>query len=120
MDIDAINDNIEELESSSTTFENAQELAILYIVRDHLQNSQIRNDNDEIKEEYEDILPRYRQYVDLKRRYQLGEVQDKEIHKSIKCVCKEIYEFIHTLYSCTDMPKERQYIRDMIGKLNDL
>lgn len=37
MDIRVIEDEIEQLEQAETSFENCNELAILYTVRDHLQ-----------------------------------------------------------------------------------
>lgn len=120
MDIDIILDNIDYLENSDTNAENVKELAMLYIVRDNLKNSNLRVGNDDINDEFKDILPQYREYVEIKRRYQLGEVPDTLVKSSIKRVCKEIYEFISTLYCCTDMPAERRCIDELICKLRKL
>ena len=53
----------------------------------------------------------------MKRKYQMGEIAEAAIEKQIKVVCKEISEFIRTLYSATDMPIEREYIKKMIDGL---
>lgn len=120
MDITAIEDNIKELESESTTVDNVKELAFLYIVHDHLKKENLRVGSDDIHDEFEDILPEYRKYVEIKRKYQLGEISEMEIKRSIKRVCKEVYEFIHTLYYCTDMPAERECIDSLLLKLRTL
>lgn len=120
MDLMAIQDNIQELENDDTSVENVKELALLYIVRDNLQKSLEQTGNDKIIEEYTDILPQYHRYVEIKREYQLGNISQKAVETAIKKVCKEIQEFIHTMYSCTDMPKERTYIKEMIEKLQDM
>jgi len=109
MDIRDINRTILELENDSTTFENCEKLAHLYIVRDNFTQSEL-----------DDILPQYIKYTDIKRRYQLGEVSEKLVEKQVKLVCKEISEFIHALYSGTDMPIEREYMKEMINGLQNL
>ncbi len=120
MDITAIEDNIRKLENTATTVDNVRELAFLYIVHDHLKNQNLRVGSDIINDEFEDILPEYRKYVEIKRKYQLGELPEIEVKRSIKRVCKEVYEFIHTLYCCTDMPAERDCIDNLLAKLNKL
>lgn len=113
MDIKDINRTIQELKEDSTTFENCERLAHLYIVREHLFTN-------EVQKEFNDILPQYNKYVDMKRKYQLGELSEQAIEKQIKVVCKEISEFVHTLYSSTDMPIEREYIKKMVNGLQTL
>ena len=54
MDIKDINRTIAELEQDSTTFENCEKLASLYIVRDKFS-----------QEEVDDILPQYLKYMDI-------------------------------------------------------
>ena len=110
MDIKDINRTIDELEKDSTTFENCEKLASLYIVRDKF-NTQT---------EFDDILPQYTKYTDIKRRYQLGEVSEKLVEKQTKMVCKEISEFIRSLYSSTDIPEERTILKNMINGLQNL
>ena len=111
MDIKDINRTIQELKEDSTTFENCERLAHLYIVKEHMNNAE---------EEYEDILPQYVKYMGMKRKYQLGEIAEPAIEKQIKAVCKEISEFIHTLYTSTDMPSEREMIKSMVSGLQNL
>jgi len=113
MDIKDINRTIQELKEDSTTFENCERLAHLYIVREHL----FTND---VQKEFNDILPQYVKYTEMKRKYQLGEISERAIEKQIKAVCKEISEFIHTLYTSTDMPSEREMIKSMINGLQNL
>jgi len=109
MNIKDINRTISELEKDSTTFENCEKLASLYIVRDNIGNDEI-----------EDILPQYIKYVDIKRRYQLGEVSEKLVEKQIKLVCKEILEFLYQLYSSTELPEERNIFKNMVMGLQNL
>ena len=109
MNTDMLNTMIKELEREETTLSNIRNLASLYIVRDHL-NSLVSNT---VEQELNDILPSYRNYVDIKTRYQRHEVSDEFICMALRSVCKEIAEFIHTLYSCTDMPEERNLIKKM-------
>jgi len=113
MDIKDINRTIQELKEDSTTFENCERLAHLYIVREHL----FTND---VQKEFNDILPQYVKYTEMKRKYQLGEISERAIEKQIKAVCKEISEFIYTLYTSTDMPSEREIIKSMISGLQTI
>ena len=110
MDIEAIYNAIDELENSDTTVENVSELASLYIVKQNLL-SKITTDTEK---ELNDILPNYRIYVDIKRKYQLGQTSESDVIHSIKTVCKELQEFLCTLYCSTDMNKERLCIRSML------
>lgn len=110
MNITDINRTIAELEEDSTTFENCEKLASLYIVRDKFNTS----------DELDDILPQYRKYTDMKRRYQLGEVSEKTVEKQTKIVCREISEFLHQFYSSTDLPEERNIFKSMINALQNI
>ena len=113
MQLSDIYRTISELENDSTTFENCEKLASLYIVRDQFGK-------DKIQEELDDILPQYRKYVDIKCRYQHGEISENAVENQIKMVCKEVSEFIRTLYTGTDMPVEREYIKNMLKSLQNL
>lgn len=113
MDVVAIEEAIEELENSETTVDNIKELSALYICRDHLMLS----NHDAVESELEDIFPYYRKYRDIKRRYQLRQTNESEVAEGIKAVCRELTEFVETLYSGTDMNKERICIRKMLEKL---
>lgn len=122
MDIQEIINTIEQLENSATTYDNCFKLASLYTIKDNYDRQQVNEDkiSDDVEQEYSDILPQYIEYVDIKRRYQLGELSEKAVETQIKKVCDEISEFIHTLYTCTDMPIEREYIKNMLGGLQNL
>lgn len=109
MDIYAINEAIATLENSETTLENISDLANLYIVKNSLQSS--------TENELNDILPAYAEYIHIKKQYQMHEISEGAVIKSLKYVCVEIREFLHALYQCTDMGRERKCIRDMINTL---
>lgn len=113
LNLTEINNTIEELEHGNTTYDSCIKLAALYTVRDKLNT-------DTVIEEYHDILPQYQHYVSVKRKYQLGELTDKAIIHSIDSVCQELFEFIQTMYSCTDTDIERTAIKAMINRLNAL
>lgn len=113
MNIADINRTIKELEDDSTTFENCGKLASLYIVRDKFSKDKVQNELD-------DILPQYQKYVEIKRKFQFGELSEKAVENQIKAVCKEVSEFIKTLYTGTDMPIEREYIKNMLNSLQKL
>ena len=111
MDIYAIQGTIKELENGKTTLENIEYLAHLYTVRDALSNSV------DVENEYNDILPAYSDYINIKKQYQMGSISEGAVIKALKCVCAEIIEFLLTLYSGTDMNKERKCLKDMINKI---
>lgn len=113
MDIQLIQETIWELEDSDTTYSNVQELAALYIVKEHLCGTS----NNMVEREYSDILPRYCDYVQIKRRYQLKEIPKESVLQSIRYVCKEIQEFLSVLYNGTDTPEEREQIKEMFKAL---
>ena len=122
MDLVAIQEAINTLVNSSTTADNVSELASLYICSICLQESVKSAKYSELQgteKELKDILPYYRKYVDIKRRYQLHQTTEGEVVVGIKKVCKEITEFIDSLYRGTDMNKERICLRNMIKQLND-
>lgn len=50
----------------------------------------------------------------------MGEISEAAIEKQVKAVCKEVEEFIRTLYSSTDMPIEREYIKKMVNGLQNI
>lgn len=114
MDIIAIQEAIESLESAETTPENVAELASLYIVSNSLKGTE---DEDKVQSELEDILPYYVKYRNIKRRYQLHQALDSEVIQGIKDVCRELQEFIITLYQHTDMHRERMCIKKMLSSL---
>ena len=121
MNIEEIQNTIEALEESSTTFGNCEKLASLYICREYLtkdKKSTLEETNPEVEQEYNDILPQYQQYCKVKRRYQLHEVTEDLVISSMMNVCTEIKEFIQILYSNTDMKDERTQIHNMLLELS--
>ena len=120
MDLDIITDTIKELESKETTFFNCQNLAYLYIVRDHYnpRSAQlIPVETLEVQRELSDILPQYKMYKAVKKKYQMSETGKGAVVESMRDVCKEISEFIETLVSCSDMPEEREQIKTMVTQM---
>lgn len=126
LDLEEINNTIEELENSRTTYENCLKLASLYIVRENInfkekpntdENKAVYND---VVKEYSDILPAYSDYCESKRKYQMNEIPAKKVLNEMENVCNEIVEFIKTLYSSSDIVEERQYLMKMISQLNNL
>lgn len=113
MDIIAITEAIETLQNSDTTVENVNELASLYIVKEHLQTRL----ETEIDREYDDILPAYKKYVEIKRRYQLKEVTEGAVIKALNVLCQEIQEFLHIIYIHTDMNRERKILLTLFEQI---
>ena len=105
MDIKIIDEMIEELEDSDTTYANAADLASLYIVKGRLNQS-----NDNVTKELNDILPAYNVYRDVKRNYQLNGIDKSKVLQQLKFVCRELKDFICKLYSNSDSPEEREII----------
>ena len=110
LDLEVIDQTIEELENSDTTFFNCQNLASLYIVRDKLGGTKL-------DKELRDILPTYRSYCEIKKKYQMKELPEEAVINAMTNVSKEVKEFIDTLYSGTDLEMERNIINDMIKNL---
>ena len=117
MNLEEINNTIEALENSSTTFGNCEKLASLYICRQHMATP---DSNPQVEQEYSDILPQYRNYCTIKRRYQLHEITDEPVISSMMRVCTEIKEFIQVLYSNTDTENERIQIHNMLMELSSI
>ena len=113
LNITEINNTITELENGDTTFANCQRLASLYVVRDKFPVNTVEH-------ELSDILPQYKNYCAVKRKYQLNELTVDAVINSIGGVCKEIQEFIETLYGSTDTPEERERIQQMIQNLQKI
>lgn len=114
LDLREIENTIEQLEGGTTTFDTCLKLASLYVVRDRLLESV---DADITEAELKDILPQYKRYCEIKRKYQIGELSESAVLSSMILVCKEIKEFLQSLYSGTDMSEERNYIYNMIKEL---
>ena len=119
-----INETIHDLEQQPTNFTVCEKLAILYTVRNNIIKSESEPKVEHTLEinpvvsEYMDILPSYERYCEDKRKFQLGELTQDKIINDMKDVCKEIQEFITTLYSNTDTIDERELISNMINNLH--
>lgn len=75
---------------------------------------------DNTLKELNDILPQYKKYVDIKRRYQLGELSEATVENSIKLLVQEIKDFMMILYRNTDMPVERKHIISLVSDLTNI
>ena len=113
MDIKIINEMIEELEDSDTTYTNVEDLASLYIVREKLNVS-----TDNVVKELNDILPAYNVYKTVKRNYQLNGIDKLKVLRQLESVCRELKDFICRLYSNSDSPEEREIIFKTIKALD--
>ena len=118
MNINDINTTINQLENGNTTFEACNKLASLYIVREHLMTSdKAENKSNNVVKEYNDILPSYNTYIDAKKRYSMQLTDDRFILSNLNRLCKEIEEFIQSLYTSTESEEEREIIRSFINNL---
>ena len=114
MNMTTINDLIAELESGDTSLSNIRNLSALYSVKSHLLGA---NNFDSTTKELSDILPSYLGYINVKRKYQLHETTEDAVYINMKQLCREIKEFIQSLYSGTDTPKERELIKQTIKEI---
>lgn len=115
MNIQEIENTIMELENSNATFDSCEKLASLYVVRDHLLQNNKSQDTDDIIKEYNDILPEYSNYCNLKRDFQFGKVDNKCVLKSLCNVCDEINEFIKILYDSVDIVEEKEILNTKLS-----
>ena len=113
MDINTIDELIKDLETSDTSLSNIRNLSALYNVRTHLLDI----DTADTTKELSDVLPSYLHYINVKRRYQLQLTTDQALYMAMQDLCKEIREFIQTLYSDTDTPAEREILMQMIKEM---
>lgn len=116
MEINTINNLIDELEQSETSLSNIRNLSALYNVKTHMIGSE---KFDSTVKELNDILPSYLNYIDTKRRYQLREISIDNVLIQLENVCKEIGEFLRTLYCGTDTSEERKYLHNLIDQLKE-
>ena len=112
MNKDTVNEMVNELENADTTYQNCNDLAALYIIRGELGANRV-------EAEINDILPAYKKYVAIKTKYHHGETTKDSVISAIELVCREIYDLIKMLYSCSDMPLERLKIQNMIEAAKD-
>lgn len=121
LDMQLVENTIKELENSDTNFANCDKLSSLYIIREYhdkyVENIANNEITTNVKRELSDILPHYQAYCDRKYDFQMNKAGKDAVLLSLKAVCREISEFIHTLYASTDMPEERDIITGMISNL---
>lgn len=113
LDLQEITNAINTLESGQTTYDSCLKLASLYTVRNELT----KEHSQQVISELQDILPQYKKYCAVKRRYQMKEVSDEAVYSAMQYLCDEIFDFLHTLYSHTDTRLERSMLKDMIQDL---
>lgn len=113
MDIQAIEDNIKELENGITNVDNVQELANLYIVREYI----VKTDTNPVEKEINDILPAYNRYSTTKCNYQLNKVSEDAVVHDMELLCQELKDFIIALYSNTNFFRERRILISTIQGL---
>lgn len=116
MELTTINNLIDELESSDTSLSNIRNLSALYNVKSHLIGT---TKFDTATKELNDILPSYMDYIKLKRQYQLNEIPIDNVLIQLDNVCKEIGDFLRSLYCGTDTKEERQYLHNLINQLKE-
>ena len=107
VDLTEIDATIKELENQTLTFDLCQKLSTLYIIRDHYKAGVVID-------EYNDILPSYQKFCNVKRQYQLSETSEDSVYKQLELLCSEISEFLQTLYHNTDTQHERDIIESML------
>ena len=111
LNIAEVEDEIKRFEDKELTRSNCETLASLYIIRHFYMNQPVNViQEDKVIDEYEDILPSYSRYKQMKLKFQMNEVPKEAVQESIGLLCKEIQEFIHTLYISSDMEEERVII----------
>ena len=111
MDIEILREGINDLEQSETNVRNVRDLAALYIVLDHLLS------DDPAKKELDDIFPCYVQYVNVKTKYQTKNASTVELSRAMSDLCREISEFIQTLYIHSEIAAEREKIHSLVTTL---
>lgn len=113
MNLAEVNEAINELLNSSLTLSNARNLSALIVVQSYMQNA-IQSKPDALEQELNDILPRYKEYCEIKQKYQRNQASDDEIVIAMRRVCKEVKEFLLLLYQNTDMQIERTMLKAML------
>lgn len=113
MNLAEVNKEINELLNSPLTLSNARNLSALIVVQSYLQNA-IQSAPDSLEQELNDILPRYKEYCEIKQRYQRNQASDDELIIAMRRVCKEVKEFLLILYQNTDMQIERTMLKAML------
>lgn len=115
MDINIINEMIDELKQSDTTYANAADLAALLTVRDKFEEVK----PTEVEKELSDILPAYHVYVEAKTKFQLTGAEEENMIYKLKLLCIEIFDLLKLLYTNTNTDGERAEIHRCISRLTE-
>lgn len=118
IDLEEINAEILSLENKKLDYAVCSHLADMVILKNFYSSGE--SENDVVVKEYDDILPKYIKYKDVKRLYQLDKTTEKEMLKSLSSACDEIYEFINTIFINTGSQSERDIIVLMIQRLSKI
>lgn len=111
-----VSKKIKELEEQKLSVDNCIKLSALYsIISQHTETT-----SDVIVNELNDILPEYSKYKITKIKYQSGEISKEEVQTEMKKLCKELYEFLEVLYTCSDMKEERDCLLKTLTKAQEL
>lgn len=112
LDIADIENTISKLESGSTSYDNCLKLASLYIVRDYYNKEETHI--TPVEKEYNDILPSYNSYCDIKKQYQMNLLPKDSVLAAMQNLSKEIKEFLLIIYSSTDTQEERDMMKEQL------
>ena len=100
-------------------------LASLYTIKDHMEHPKEKvhehyemYKEEPIKKEIDDVLPAYQDFKELKRKYQLGEIEKAKVLKSFDVLLLQIRELIQILYRNSDMPEERERLSNIISEMS--
>ena len=121
LDLVEIESTVRELENQETNFVNCEKLAILYTILDYHSKDKSQERPtivNQVVQEYSDILPSYQAYCNIKRKYELHEITEEAVQIGIQNLCKEIKEFLITLYGNTNTQLERNVINNMLKSLD--
>lgn len=116
MDIQTINDAIEELEQSTTSVENVQNLASLYICRQNIKTRR-KSPLNAFKQDVTEIFPAYDRYREAKKAFQMKEGSEQEVLESLSLLCQEIKDLHISLYCSSCSRKERRILKECIESI---
>lgn len=100
-----IHASIRYYEQEQPTIENCKILASLYTCLDHFV--------DNTEKELTEIIPAYKKYAEIKKKFQLHEISEEILLNSAKIVCRETIEFLELLYRCSDTEREREVFKSL-------
>ena len=121
LDINEINGTIKQLEDGETTFSNCNKLAVLYTVRDYMTGKSAAPElSNEVTEELSDILPCYKTYHEAKEKYRLREIAEQPVIVAMNQLCREIKEFMLSLYKGADTDDEKNQLKQMVKEVHGM